>query len=123
MVARRLHLRYVYLSSPGGGRRRTLKANQNAVDAAATFADRIQYHRKILAKGVGKSPSAIMRRALDHCAYCMAQCELARADLSIPVTDRTAVFREARLAERHLQALKDGRESEPAPLELVDLTA
>lgn len=88
---------------------------------ADAFEQRVRFHRRVLARGCGRSPTAKLKLALDHAAYCRADAERARHDPTMPICDRTAIFREDRLAQRALaQAMADITPANK-PLSLGDL--
>jgi hypothetical protein len=85
------------------------------------FAKRVGYFRRLFARGIGRTPSALLKHALDKAAFCAADAERARSDVSMPCCDRVAIFREARLAERALAQAKAGLTPANKPQTLGDL--
>ncbi len=64
-----------------------------------------------------------MKRAIEHVAFTASDVERIRDNPTATVADKVSIFREHRIAERHLRDLVASRvESEPAPtLKLIDL--
>ena len=89
------------------------------------FEHRVKYHRRVLARGCGRSPPSKLIYCLDHAAHCRALAEAIRNDPSVALTDKVAAFREERLALKALEAAKTAARPEPAPqpVPLLDLAA
>lgn len=86
------------------------------------FADRCRYWRRALARGVGRSPPALLRQAIRRAAVLEAEAERVLADPTATANDKVRIGRLARHARRDLkEAVATMRQSahKPSDAELM----
>ena len=69
------------------------------------FADRFRYWRRTLTRGVGKSPLALLRLAVERAAILEAEAERMLADPAATANDKVRIGRLARHARRDLGSM------------------
>jgi hypothetical protein len=90
----------------------TINASLKPDDA---FQTRVKHWRRALARGVGRSPRALLRRQITATAMLEAKRECVLVDPRATATDIVQITREARIARRILNGMIKAQQPAEAP--------
>jgi hypothetical protein len=85
-----------------------------ATKPSEAFSRRVQHFRRVLAKGVGRSPPSLLKLVLDRAAALCAEEERAMRNPKVSIEIKVRLAGAARRA-RHDVAIMVGNKAEPEP--------
>ena len=102
-----------------------MDTNKTPAKPDDAFAVRVKYFKRVLARGVGRTPPVLLRMALKRAAELEAVAEATLADPNSTANDKVRTARAVRLARRDLAemiATTRGAAYEPSMAEMLART-